>query len=190
MGQKSRGNRTIRLTIVLLVIAALVFSGYRIYKIRQASHQANAVLQVMYEMIPGLGQDTDVSTGRGRDPLPALSISGIDIVGCIEIPSLDLMAPVTAHDYETEGFVTMISGSPVKGKFRLTGSREAVFGKLPDARPGDKVIFTDIDGVRYVYKVVTQFHLKDWDEADNDLMLCYDTTESQTQFVLGCSVSE
>ena len=30
-----------------------------------------------------------------------------------------------------------------------------------------------------------QFHLKDWDEADQDLMLCY-PTDDNTQFVLGC----
>ena len=50
---------------------------------------------------------------------------------------------------------------------------------------GDKVAFTDIDGVRYNYIVTTQFHLKDWDEADQDLMLCY-KTDDNTQFVLGC----
>ncbi len=190
MDHRRRGNKPVRLTVMLLIIAALAFGGYRIYQVRQASQQANEVLKVMYDMIPGLGTDTGVSTGRGRDPLPALSISGIDIVGCIEIPALDLMAPVTAHDYETDGFITMVSGSPVKGKFRLTGRREDVFSKLSDANPGDKVIFTDIDGVRYTYDVVTQFHLKDWDEATNDLMLCYDTTDSQTQFVLGCTAAQ
>lgn len=190
MDQKSRGNRRIRLAIILMIAAGLLFGGYRVYKAKQASQQANEVLQVMYEMIPGLGVDTGVSAGRGRDPLPALSISGIDIVGCIEIPSLDLMAPVTAHDYETDGFITMVSGSPVKGKFRLNGRREDVFSKLTDAQPGDKVVFTDIDGVRYTYNVVTQFHLKDWDEATNDLMLCYDTTDPQTQFVLGCTAAQ
>lgn len=190
MKQKSRGNRTIRLTIVLLIAAGLLFGGYRIYRVKQASQQANEVLRTMYDMIPGLGVDTGVSSGRGRDPLPALSINGVDIVGCIEIPSLDLMAPVTAHDYETDGFITMVSGSPVKGKFRLRGRREDVFSELADAQPGDKVVFTDIDGIRYTYNVVTQFHLKDWDEADNDLMLCYDTTEAQTQFVLGCTAAQ
>lgn len=156
---------------------------------RQASQQANAVLEIMYDMIPGLGVDTDVSNGRGREPMPALSINGIDVVGCIEIPALELMAPVTAKDYETNGFITLVSGSPVKGKFRLRGRHEDVFSKLTEANPGDKVTFTDIDGVRYTYRVTTQFHLKNWDEADNDLMLCYDT-DSNTQFVLGCTSAE
>ncbi len=158
-------------------------------QVKYASQDANAVLDKMYDLIPGLGVDTGVSTGRGRDPLPALSINDVDIVGCIEIPSLDIMVPVTAADYDRDGFITIVSGSPVKGKFRMKGNREDVFRDLTEAKPGDNVIFTDVDGVRYRYTVTTQFHLKNWDEADNDLMLCYDT-DGQTQFVLGCTASE
>ena len=185
----SENNRKIPITravLVLLLVAALGFAGYRISQIKHAGQDAEAVLDVMYNLIPGLGVDTGVSTGRGRDPLAALSINEIDIVGCIEIPALNIMVPVTAQGYDRDGFITQVSGSPVKGKFRLKGNREDVFRDLTDAQPGDKVVFTDIDGVRYTYAVVTQFHLKNWDEADNDLMLCYDT-DSQTQFVLGCT---
>lgn len=174
---------------MLLITAALAFAGYRAFELRQASSEADAVLNKMYELIPDLGVDTGVSTGQGRDPLAALSINEIDIVGCIEIPALDIIVPVTAAGYDRDGFITQMSGSPVKGKFRLKGNREDVFRDLTEAKPGDNIVFTDIDGVRYSYKVVTQFHLKNWDEADNDLMLCYDT-DSQTQFVLGCSAAE
>lgn len=184
-----RDKQSIRIIAVLLIAAALAFAGYRVFELRQASHEADSVLKTMYELVPDLGVDNGVSTGHGRDPLAALSINDIDIVGCIEIPALDVMAPVTAAGYDSDGFITMVSGSPVKGKFRLMGNREDVFRDLTDAKPGDKVVFTDIDGVRYTYTVVTQFNLKNWDEADNDLMLCYDT-DSQTQFVLGCTAAE
>ena len=80
----------------------------------------------------------------------------------------------------------MESGSPAKGKFRIKGGRDDVFRKIEKAAPGDSVAFTDIDGVRYSYRVSTQFHLKDWDKADYDLMLCYESDED-TDFVLGCT---
>ena len=140
----------------------------------------------MKTLVPNLGVDTGIATGQGRDPLAALSIDEIDIVGCIEVPSIDLMAPVTASGYEEEGFATIDGGSPVKGNLRLIGGRADVFRKISHAKPGDTVAFTDIDGVRYSYRVTTQFHLKDWDEADHDLMLCY-RTDDNTQFVLGCT---
>lgn len=174
-----------RKVLALLVVAAVAFGGYRLLMIRQSSQEAEAVLKIMYTLIPDLGVDTGVSTGAGRDPMAALSINEIDIVGCIEIPSINLMAPVTAAGYEKEGFASFFSGSPVKGQLRLIGGRDDVFRKIAKAKPGDTVAFTDIDGVRYTYRVTTQFHLKNWDDADQDLMLCY-RTDDQTQFVLGC----
>lgn len=185
----NRGRHTAILIILLIVVTAAAYSGYRYFQLKSATAHADAVLDTLRTVIPGLGEDSGMSTGQGRDPLPSLIVDEKDIVGCIEIPSIDLMAPVTAQGQEEEGFATIVSGSPVKGKLRLTGNRHDVFRKISRAKPGDKVAFTDIDGVRYNYTVTTQFHLKDWDEADNDLMLCYESDE-QTDFVLGCSASE
>ena len=57
-------------------------------------------------------------------------------------------------------------------------------------KPGDKVAFTDIDGVRYEYEVTTQYHLKKWDQGENELQLCYETTDDDTYFVVGCGVTQ
>ena len=153
---------------------------------KQTGSQAEAVLKQMEVMIPGLGQETETSGGVGQDPLASFSIEGIDIVGCLEIPSLDIMVPVTGKGLEQTSFVTWVSGSPVKGTFRLTGGREDVFRNLAKTKPGDRVVFTDIDGVRYEYEVTTQYHLKEWAEATNDLLLCT-PSDDQTDFVVGCT---
>ena len=171
---------------VLLIVAVAVYGGYRYTQLKTATKHADEVLEALRSVIPDLGVDTGVSSGQGRDPLPALSVDGIEIVGCIEVPSLDLMAPVTSGNYKEEGFASFESGSPVKGKLRIRGGRDDVFRKIKKAAPGDSVAFTDIDGVRYSYRVSTQFHLKDWDKADYDLMLCYESDED-TDFVLGCT---
>ncbi len=179
----------LKISIVLLIIAALGYSGYTYFHIQQSGKHAAEVLSKMENIIPNLGVDTGMSKGLGRDPLPVISIDQIDIAGCIEVPSINLMAPVTAEGYEEEGFATIAGGSPVKGNFKLTGGRDDVFRKLSKAKPGDTVAFTDVDGIRYNYRVLTQFHLKEWDEADNDLMLCY-KTDDNTEFVLGCMYAE
>ena len=186
---KSRRKSPIKLIVILLVVAMAAYAGYRFLMIKQADRDADAVLDTMYDIIPGLGVDTGISTGHGRDPLLSLSIKNVDIVGCLEIPSVDLMVPVTVKDEGGDGFASVVSGSPVKGKFMLEGDRETTFSKLFKAQPGAKVTFTDIDGVRYNYSVTTQFHLKDWDEAENDLMVTY-RTDDQTRFVLGCAMAE
>ena len=69
------------------------------------------------------------------------------------------------------------------------GGSGDVFSRLSKGKPGERVIFTDMDGVRYEYTITTQFHLKDWAKADNDLMLCY-KTDSDTKFVLGCTKAD
>lgn len=189
MSKQRRKTSPIKLVLILLVIAVVAFAGYRFLAIRQADRDADQVLEVMYDLIPGLGVDTGVSTGAGRDPLLTLSINNVDIVGCLEIPSLDLMVPVTVKDGGGDGFASVVSGSPVKGEFMLEGDRDTTFVKLFKAQPGAKVTFTDIDGVRYNYSVTTQFHLKNWDVADHDLMVTY-RTDDQTRFVLGCARAE
>lgn len=189
MTKKSRKTPVIRLFLMLLILAAAGYAGYRILHIEKAGRNADAVLDVMYDLIPGLGKETDISTGAGKDPMLTLSINDIDIVGCLEIPSIGLMVPVTVAGEEYEGFLTFISGSPVKGKLMLEGDRTTTLSKLSEAQPGDKVVFTDIEGIRYSYRVLTQFNLKDWDKADQALMICYRVDE-QTRFVLGCTRAE
>ncbi|MBQ6622300.1 MAG: hypothetical protein IJH75_05655 [Mogibacterium sp.] len=181
-------RKRILLLVVLILAVCAAFYGYDPLQRHQASREAQDTLEIMAELIPNFGVDTGVS-GIGRDPLGAMSIQETDIVGCIEIPALELIAPVAAQGTEKEYFITWVSGSPVKGNFRLIGGRKDVFRGLAGVRPGDVVIFTDIDGVRYNYQAYTQLHLKDWDTADYDLMLCYRTDE-QTQFVLGCASVE
>ncbi len=189
MDANSRKKPLIRLVLLLLIIAAAGYAGYRALQIKSAGNDADAVLEVMYDIVPGLGVETGVSTGAGKDPLMTLSINDVDVVGCLEIPSLDIMIPVTVTSEQEEGFMHLVSGSPVKGKLMLEGDRASALVKLPKAQPGDKVVFTDVEGIRYNYKVTTQYNLKDWDEADNDLMVCYRVDE-QTRFVLGCTLAE
>ena len=155
----------------------------------RGSEKADAVMDVLGGIIPGLDEEDSISTGIGRDPLPAVSIEDIDIVGVLEIPALNIKAPVTSKDQSEAYFASWLDGSPVQGHFKVTGGRDDLFRKLSKLKPGDRVTFTDIDGVRYRYEVRTQYHLKKWDEGENELMLCYET-DSDTYFVVGCGASQ
>ena len=65
MSKQRRKTSPIKLVLILLVIAVVAFAGYRFLAIRQADRDADQVLEVMYDLIPGLGVDTGVSTGAG-----------------------------------------------------------------------------------------------------------------------------
>ena len=79
---------------VLLVAVGLMRGGYLVKQQRAAKGQAQDVLDTMKTLIPGLGTETEGSGTMGREPLASLSVHENDIVGCLEIPSLDLTAPV------------------------------------------------------------------------------------------------
>lgn len=186
MKKRSKRGKILLTTGILLVAAVFACAGFFIFHQKQSGSEADEVIKQLEIIIPGLGQELEYSQGMGRDPLIAYSAGDIDVVGVLQIPSLNLMAPVADKKEEKPAFATWVSGSPVKGKFRLTGGRTDVFVDLTKVKPADKIIFTDIDGVQYHYEVTTQLHLKNWDDADYDLMLCYDT-DDQTQFVVGCT---
>jgi len=174
---------------IAIFIAMLICVCYLFMPKKQDSEESRAVIQSMEELVPYFGTDYEFASGMGRDPLPVMTVEGVDIVGAIEIPSLDLRAPVTDKGVKKKYFARWVSGSPVKGKFRIMGDSGDVFSSLSKGKPGERVVFTDMDGVRYEYTITTQFHLKDWAKADNDLMLCY-KVDSDTKFVLGCTRAE
>ena len=143
MSGRSPKKRILVWIIVILIVAALAGVGYFILHKKQGGDQAQQLLAQMEQMIPGLGQETGTSGGLGRDPLASLSIDGIDVVGVLEIPSLNLMVPVTDKEGERPGFVTWRSGSPVQGQFRLTGSKTDVFLSLSKVAP-EAAVVTDV----------------------------------------------
>ncbi|MBR3124055.1 MAG: sortase [Mogibacterium sp.] len=170
------------------MVVMIAFIAYNIYSGSRGDRQAKEVVRTLEAIIPGLGIETDVATGLGRDPLASVSIDGIDIVGVLEIPSLNVMAPVMGQTQDDiEYFTKWLDGSPVKGHFSIIGGRDDVFRKIASLKPGDRVTFTDVDGVRYGYEVITQYHLKKWDVGDNELLICYES-DSDTYFVVGCSM--
>ena len=191
MKKRSHKNRIIILMVIILLAAVLVYLGTELKAGNGSEAEAKEMVTKLENIIPGLGSPSDSSGGNGRDPLAAYIMGDYNVVGCLEIPALDLMLPVVLKSEDPKAevqsyLVYFEGGSPVKGQFRLKSDSMGGFKSIAGLRPGENVIFTDIDGVRYEYTVTTQYHLKDWDEGDNDLLLCYDTDEV-TDFVVGCT---
>ncbi len=184
---KARYRSVIIAALLLGAVSAAAF-WYGSLRIRAAESEAEAVLSRMEEAVPELIESPSAAEGAGKggaeggDPLAVMSISGVDVVGCIEVPALGLRVPVTAKGIKKEGFARYVSGSPVRGRLRIFGGRRDAFGEIDKVRPGERAVFTDMEGARYTYGAVTQFHLKKWDRQTYDLMLCY-RTDGDTSFV-------
>ena len=77
---------------------------------KQDNEESRAVIESMEELIPYFGTDNEFSSGMGRDPLPVMTVNGVDIVGAIEIPALDLRAPVTDKGVKKKYFARWTGG--------------------------------------------------------------------------------
>ena len=191
MSRESGRNGTsllIRITAAV-VLCALIAGGFYWYTDKEAARKAEAAVSSLEELVPGISDGSGSLNGVVSGPLAAINIEGVDIVGILRIPSLDIAAPVAAKDTGEKYFACIEEGTPADKGFRIYGKQNGLFRSIAGLMPGDSVRFTDVYGTSYEYKVTTQYHLKNWDEGDNDLLLCY-RTDSDTYFTVGCEESE
>ena len=146
MKRRLTAKKVIVWVFIILVAAVFGFGVYYFTHLKTSGSEAEEVLSSMENLIPGFGIEDDADDplagtfSGGTDPLMALSVNGKDIVGALEIPALDLRAPVMDKGKEEAYFITWVSGSPSKGKFRLKGGRDDVFRKLAKAKPVYEVL--------------------------------------------------
>ena len=163
---------------LILVVAALLLTGYNLmdnYRAGQAANKAleQLVLRIEDDPIPIQGRITiepsspltDVSDeieypdyilNPGMD-MPVEQIDGKDYIGVISIPAIGRELPVI-----NEWNYTNLKTAPCRyaGSIYLNNmiicahNYEIHFGSLKHLRYGDTVIFTDMDGNVFTYKVM------------------------------------
>lgn len=88
--------------------------------------------------------------------MPELEIDGVGYVGYLELPTLELTLPVIGHstDENLEIAPCRFFGTVYQKNFVIGGHRyRRHFRKLYTLGYGDRLIFTDVTGKRYVYQV-------------------------------------
>ena len=170
MSRKS--TKVMMLLGIILLAAAAGLYGFRMISEHNNAELSEKVMSQMQEMIPQYDEDDPAATGLGEDPLPAIEIEGISLVGYLEIASTDQKIPVADSSYDGAWPVFHKSGSPVRGKFVIGGSeKKGGLGSLGDIEPGDTVRFTDVNGVRYTYRITGLGSVRQINGLDHDLIL-------------------
>ncbi len=170
MSRKS--TKVMLLLGIILLAAAAGLYGFRMITAHDDAELAEKVMSRMQEMIPEYDEDDPAATGLGEDPLPAIEVEGVSLVGYLEIASLDQKIPVADSSYDEEWPAFHKSGSPVRGKFVIGGSeKKGGLVSLSDMEPGDTVRFTDVNGVRYTYRITGLGTVRDPEGPDHDLIL-------------------
>lgn len=126
--------------------------------------------------------------------MPVKTVDGVDYIGVIAVPSLPLELPV-ASEWSYERLKTSpcrYSGSVYSGDMVLCAHNySSHFGQIKTLKPGDAVVFTDVDGNVYNYEVAELETLQpaavdEMKSGEWDLTLFTCTIGGQTRVTVRC----
>lgn len=175
----------------VLILSALALFVWNQWESRQARLASQRSLEQMQEYFQSLKADDE---GTLPDPYDAemteVEIDGYAYIGCLSIPSIGLELPVMSEwDYERLKIaVCRYTGSTKTDDLVIAGHNYNTghFGALKNLSVGDKVFFTDMDGVLSVYEVAGLEELLPGDveemtsgEYDLTLFTCTYTVQSR-----------
>lgn len=203
------------ITIGLLLIAAALFLvSYNLYdelraeqSARQAVTQLDAYLPAEAPSDSAGDQEPLVSDERTVIPdyvlspnmeMPVETINGIDFIGVLRIPALELELPIIS-EWNYPNLKTApcrYSGSAYLNNLIICGHNyTSHFGTLKNLWEGDIATFTDIDGNVFIYKMVERETLNPTDiegmESGNwDLTLFTCTVGGQSRVTIRFELEE
>jgi sortase A len=178
---------------ILLIISALIFTGYNYYLSYTAGKSSEDVIeQLDRKMII----DSGYSINKNME-MPTVSINGNEYIGEIEFPSLQLKLPVMNEwSYDNLNIAPCrFSGSIYKSNMVIAGHNyKTHFGKLRELSIGDTVKFTDADGNIFLYEVkdmeiLPPSAVDEMEKSDWDLTLFTCTVGAKTRLAVRCQLS-
>ena len=162
---------------LLLIVAALFLTGYNIWDDYRAGQASQEIVSEVVHLIPEESLET-VETDSSKseetkaaekvipkfvnDPTIAMmekEINGQKYIGVIEIPTLELELPIISewNDERLKISPCRYVGSAYLNNMILSGhSYKNHFRYIRKLVEGDRVIFTDMEGTRFVYEVILQ----------------------------------
>ncbi len=189
-------------TGLLLIAAALFITAFNLREeaaARTASVRAADRLEALIPahtprpaavsgaMLPENVPETDME-------MPVKTVDGVDYIGVIAVPSLSLELPVASEwSYERLKISPCrYSGSVYSGDMVLCAHNySSHFGQIKTLKPGDAVVFTDVDGNVYNCEVAELETLQpaavdEMKSGEWDLTLFTCTIGGQTRVTVRC----
>ena len=212
-GRKQRGLLSITVGL-LLIAAALFLASYNLYDELRAEQSARQAVTQLDAYLPAeAAPEAPSDSARDQEPLvsdertvipdyvlspnmemPVETINGIDFIGVLRIPALELELPVISEwNYPNlKSAPCRYSGSAYLNNLILCGHNYAShFGSLKTLSEGDLATFTDI----FIYKMVERETLNPTDiegmESGNwDLTLFTCTVGGQSRVTIRFELEE
>lgn len=193
---------------LLLIAVALFLTAYNLYDEQRAEQSALQVIDRLEDYLP-----LEVPTEASTEPIveqapmpndapdyvlcpdmemPVETINGIDYIGVLQIPSLELELPI-ASEWNYPNLKTApcrYSGSAYLNNMIICAHNySSHFGKLKSLSEGDVATFTDMAGNVFIYKMVERETLnpsdiEEMEDGDWDLTLFTCTVGGKTRVTI------
>lgn len=202
-----KGNIWILIGLLLLG-AALCLTFYNIQENEKASDYVNAVLPQLTRRVKTVKEDSGGSIYSDSEradnrpdhekypekEMPIHVIDGVEYVGTLEIPALNLVLPIISQwDYPSLRMAPCrYEGSAYLDNLVIAGHNYAShFGNLDTMIPGEEIFFTDCAGNRFAYEIVEletlgKMQVEEMIKGDWDLTLFTCTYGGQSREALRC----
>lgn len=212
MTRKAIGTVLITLGVVL-VAAALIFTGITIWNEERSGENARQALEQLRQELPQATPSTpqrpevtlpvtplpeDPAQEESLKAMPEVIIDGVPYVGYLSIPALNLELPVIGESNEENLEIApcRFYGTAYQKNFVIGGHRyRRHFRKLSTLGYGEKISFTDMDGNVFTYEVTETEILQPYQaeylcSGDWDLSLYTCTPGGLTRVVMRCLLAE
>lgn len=152
---------------LLLIALAFGLTGYNLYDSARAGLSAETALMQLDALQPSPQTDAEnadaLILAETEQPenlltpdmeMPVKAIDGVDYIGILRIPALELQLPIAAQwSYSTLNTAPCrYVGTAYKDGFVICAHNyDAHFGRIKQLREGDTVTFIDVDGNEYNY---------------------------------------
>ena len=194
---------------LLLITAALLLTGYNLLEDERAAQSVEQIIAQMGERHPAepetggsVGGDTteeipDYLLNPSME-MPEEIIDGHSYIGVLEIPAYGLTLPVMSQwSYPSLKIAPCrYMGSAYTDDLIIAAHNyTSHFGNLKNLEPGDRIIFTDVDGNVFSYEVILRETLmptaiEEMESGDWDLTLFTCTIGGAYRVTVRCQRAE
>ena len=187
---------------LLLIAAALAFTGYNLWEDQRAAQAARQALTAMEAQTAEEGERAPEQPEPSVPEyvlhpdmeMPTVEIDGVEYIGTLTIPALGLELPIVSawSDALLDLAPCRYTGSAYLGDLIIAGHNyRGHFGSLYRLTPGDEVQFTDTAGNVFSYGVseiqeLPGTALEEMEAGDWDLTLFTCTLSSASRVTIRC----
>lgn len=146
-------KKVINIILTILIIMAIVVTGIIIYNYVVSKQNDDNLAEVVTEI------EEQFTANEGQEAVN-VQYNGYDVVGIIEIPSINIKYPIInkTNDTTMKYSITKFSGGEINsvGNFSVAGHNNlngTMFGKVKRLKLGDQIKMTDLYNNTVTYEI-------------------------------------